>query len=152
MIAVKNAEWNINRRIYSAIEFKEWIILHLYKDHNVASQFVNHISKIAPHFGIKMSTPKIITIANEKIESYVKSLKNALTPTVQMVVVITPSNRGDRYSAIKKICCVEHPIPSQVILKYINTCIFLLSFKFFKNINFKDIPKKMNFLTILLKI
>jgi len=33
-----------------------------------------------------------------------------------MVVAIFPSARDDRYNAIKKLCCAEMPVPSQVIL------------------------------------
>jgi len=33
-----------------------------------------------------------------------------------MVVVILPSNRKERYDAIKTYCCVENPVPSQVVL------------------------------------
>ena len=32
------------------------------------------------------------------------------------IVCILPTNRKDRYDAIKKCCCLEHPVPSQVIL------------------------------------
>ena len=32
------------------------------------------------------------------------------------VIVVLPSNRKDRYDAIKKFCCVDHPVPSQCIL------------------------------------
>ena len=31
-----------------------------------------------------------------------------------MVVVIVASKRKDRYDAIKRICCLEKPVPSQV--------------------------------------
>lgn len=34
---------------------------------------------------------------------------------VQLVVTIFPTSRDDRYNAIKKLCCVECPVPSQVI-------------------------------------
>lgn len=30
--------------------------------------------------------------------------------------MILPTNRKDRYDSIKKLCCVEHPVPSQCIL------------------------------------
>ena len=30
-------------------------------------------------------------------------------------MIIFPSSRDDRYSSVKKLCCIEHPIPSQVI-------------------------------------
>ena len=31
-----------------------------------------------------------------------------------MVVAIFPTKRDDRYNAVKKLCCVETPVPSQV--------------------------------------
>jgi len=34
----------------------------------------------------------------------------------QLVVTIFPSSRDDRYNAIKKLCCVDYPVPSQVII------------------------------------
>jgi len=34
----------------------------------------------------------------------------------QLVVTMFPSVREDRYNAIKKLCCVESPVPSQVIV------------------------------------
>ena len=38
-------------------------------------------------------------------------------PNMQMVVCIIPGNRDDLYSAIKKLCCVKNPVPSQVVDK-----------------------------------
>jgi len=35
---------------------------------------------------------------------------------LQIIVAICPTSRDDRYSAIKKTCCVDLPIPSQVII------------------------------------
>lgn len=34
---------------------------------------------------------------------------------IQFIMLVTPNNRADRYAAIKKKCCVERAIPSQVI-------------------------------------
>ena len=34
----------------------------------------------------------------------------------QLVVTVFPSSRDDRYNAIKKLCCVDYPVPSQVII------------------------------------
>lgn len=36
-----------------------------------------------------------------------------------MVVVIVTSKRKDRYDAIKRICCLENPVPSQVVTSQI---------------------------------
>ena len=33
-----------------------------------------------------------------------------------IVVAVLPNNRKDRYDAIKKLCCVESPVPSQCVV------------------------------------
>ena len=33
----------------------------------------------------------------------------------EMIMVIVPNNKGDNYHAIKKILCIDKPMPSQVI-------------------------------------
>jgi len=38
-----------------------------------------------------------------------------VNPAVQLVVIIMPTARDDRYAAVKKLCCVEKPVASQVI-------------------------------------
>ena len=32
----------------------------------------------------------------------------------KMVVCLVPNNKKDRYDAIKKHCCIDQPLPSQV--------------------------------------
>ena len=52
---------------------------------------------------------------DDRTEAYVTKLKEVLRNNVQCVVIMVPSQREDRYSAIKKVCCVDMPIPSQVV-------------------------------------
>ena len=44
------------------------------------------------------------------IKTYIRDKKDT-----QMVVVILSSKRKDRYDAVKRICCLEFPVPSQVV-------------------------------------
>lgn len=37
-----------------------------------------------------------------------------MQPDLQLVVCVVSGNRDDLYGAIKKVCCVQNPIPSQV--------------------------------------
>ena len=62
----------------------------------------------------KVQDPRSIELANDRTETYLRSIREHLTPHVQMVVIIFPTSRDDRYSAVKKLCCVESPVPSQV--------------------------------------
>lgn len=34
----------------------------------------------------------------------------------QLIMCIVPNNRSDRYAAIKKKCCVDRAVPTQVVL------------------------------------
>jgi aubergine-like protein len=45
----------------------------------------------------------------------VLALKSSIKKDTQMVVCVVTSKRKDRYDAIKRICCLEIPVPSQVI-------------------------------------
>ena len=56
---------------------------------------------------------------NDNPETLVGLLKSAIKPDTQLVVVIVSNKRKDRYDAIKRICCLEKPVPSQVITSQI---------------------------------
>lgn len=55
-------------------------------------------------------------IPNDRIESYSKSLDEFLNLDPQLVFCVVPNNRADRYSAIKKKCCIGRSVATQVIL------------------------------------
>lgn len=52
-------------------------------------------------------------------------LSPGFQPRLQLVVCIITGNRDDLYSAIKKLCCIQSPVPSQVSFDLIfKICIF----------------------------
>ena len=53
---------------------------------------------------------------NDRIESFVGAIKLKVTSNTQLAVFLLPSNKKDRYDAIKKYCCLDLPVPSQCIL------------------------------------
>ena len=50
------------------------------------------------------------------METFVAGLKTNVKQGVQMVICLLPNNAKNRYDAIKKLCCVEQPVPSQCVL------------------------------------
>ena len=56
----------------------------------------------------------MVEVVNDRTESYLRALRELINPRLQIVVVVFPTSRDDRYSAVKKLCCIESPIPSQV--------------------------------------
>ena len=65
--------------------------------------------------GFPMKPPKPMVIQENRTAAYVEAVNKAADLSPQMIMVIVPNNKGDTYHAIKKILCVNRPIPSQVI-------------------------------------
>lgn len=74
-----------------------------------------------------ISVPQKILINGINTEVFVSTINRVVkcNPELQLVVIIFPNIREDRYNAVKRLCCAEIGIPSQVIK--INF-IFLLSY------------------------
>lgn len=48
--------------------------------------------------------------------SYLDCIESVLGSSPTMIMCIVPNNSADRYSAIKKKCCVDRGVPTQVIV------------------------------------
>jgi len=44
-----------------------------------------------------------------------EAIKAQIDPDLQMIVVMLPSDKKDRYDAVKKQCCVETPVATQCV-------------------------------------
>lgn len=61
--------------------------------------------------------PRHVELKDDRTETYVQTLRKELNDAkIQIVVILFPSLRDDRYSAIKRVLCTDIPLPSQVIL------------------------------------
>ena len=47
--------------------------------------------------------------------TYMQQLTKVVDDKPQIVMVVTPNNKGEHYHAVKKLCCIEKPVPSQVM-------------------------------------
>ena len=65
--------------------------------------------------GIPVSSPRVVKLKDDRTETYLKEMRGLIDPSVQLVLTIFPQMKSDRYAAIKKLCCVEMPVASQVI-------------------------------------
>jgi aubergine-like protein len=61
-------------------------------------------------------------IDNDRQESYVSEIDTIAGKRPKMIVCALPTNRADRYSAIKRRCLVDLGIPCQVIVKNKTMC------------------------------
>ncbi|XP_075980297.1 argonaute 3 isoform X2 [Anticarsia gemmatalis] len=113
-----NAEWNneaTRNCVMQAVDITKWVLFHTDRDRQVATDFQETLKRCCNPMGIMVSRPDVIRLPNDRTDTYVTFLKKSITSDLQLVVIICPSSRDDRYGAIKKICCSDHPVASQVI-------------------------------------
>ncbi|XP_072490999.1 piwi-like protein 2 isoform X2 [Notamacropus eugenii] len=94
-----------------------WALFYPKRAVDQARDLVGMLEKIAGPIGMQMSPPAWVELKDDRIETYIRTIKSMLGAEgkVQMVVCIITGTRDDLYGAIKKLCCVQSPVPSQVI-------------------------------------
>ncbi|XP_058436414.1 piwi-like protein 2 isoform X2 [Marmota monax] len=94
-----------------------WALFYPKRAIDQARELVNMLEKIAGPIGMRMSPPAWVELKDDRIETYIRTIQSMLgvEGKIQMVVCIITGTRDDLYGAIKKLCCVQSPVPSQVI-------------------------------------
>ncbi|KAI0982206.1 hypothetical protein GJ496_002423 [Pomphorhynchus laevis] len=116
-----NADWGkeLSRSsVLNAVPVNSWLLLYPRKLDNLAHFFEDTLLKEAHHLGLSFSKADHRSIPDDRTGTYVRALREELGDgrRSQLAVIIFPSQRDDRYSAVKRLCCVDIPIASQVIV------------------------------------
>uniref|UniRef100_A0A8B9KNV8 Piwi-like protein 2 n=1 Tax=Astyanax mexicanus TaxID=7994 RepID=A0A8B9KNV8_ASTMX len=119
-VSSSSADWSrevVRDASISSIPLYCWAVFYPRRAAEQAEELVTMFGKVAGPIGIKLERPIRVELRDDRTETYVKSIQSQLTsePNVQLVVCIITGNRDDLYSAIKKLCCVQSPCPSQAI-------------------------------------
>ncbi|XP_059057844.1 piwi-like protein Ago3 [Achroia grisella] len=113
-----NADWNgevTKNAVMQAVDIIKWALLFTERDKQVTADFVEVLKRSCRPMGITVHNPDMVRLPNDRTDTYVAALKKTISGHLQLIVAICPTSRDDRYAAIKKICCADNPIPSQVI-------------------------------------
>ncbi|XP_074601986.1 piwi-like protein 1 [Brevipalpus obovatus] len=91
-----------------------WAIVCLRRDKQIVDEYCNTLRRVAEPLGVSLSPPKIFPLENDRTSSYVEACQK-IPSACKLVNIIVPNNNKDRYDAVKKIFCCEHPMASQVL-------------------------------------
>ncbi|KAK2566274.1 Piwi-like protein 2 [Acropora cervicornis] len=97
------ADWGqqaVKEQVITPVPLHKWVVFFVNRDKSKALDFINMMRKVTPSMGIQVNEPLIIDLPNDRTETFLRSIRENLTPQVQMVVVIFPTSRDDRYSAV----------------------------------------------------
>lgn len=87
------------------------------KFRNNCGEFLQCLQKSARGMQWDIGQPRIFDIQDDRANSYLECIENLISKNnPDMIMCVTPNNSADRYSAIKKKCCVDRGVPTQVIL------------------------------------
>lgn len=115
---IKQADWSRNMRgvkMLAPIQVENWVIIFPTRERNVTSKLNDCLIRVAQAMGMNMSQPTVIEMNQDRNENYLQAIRQNLTPQTQIMVCVVPNDKKDRYDAIKKSCCIDNPVPSQVV-------------------------------------
>lgn len=115
----QDADWSKETRgkqLISTVNMTNWVLVYTQRDQKAAQDMCQTLQRVCGPMGMQVAEPSLCRLNDDSARSYFGSLKEQINEKVQMVVCIVPNNRKDRYDAIKKLCCVEKPVPSQVVV------------------------------------
>uniref|UniRef100_A0A1B0CSE4 Uncharacterized protein n=2 Tax=Lutzomyia longipalpis TaxID=7200 RepID=A0A1B0CSE4_LUTLO len=107
-----------SKHVLTTIPFNTWAIVYVERNKNEAITFMNHVQRNAPQLGMTMKNPQHVVLRSDTNQEFIKQINQVITstPGLSIVVTIFPTQRGDLYAAVKKVCCYQNPVPSQVIM------------------------------------
>ena len=118
----ENADWgNAFRKwqMVSVASCGKWAVIYPPRDEGPTKDFISSLVKVAPSLGLVLGQPKTFKLLDNRPATYIQQLDKTIDMGPELVMVVIPNNKGEHYHAIKKKCCIEKPIPSQVDVIYI---------------------------------
>ncbi|KAG4066173.1 hypothetical protein HA402_014473 [Bradysia odoriphaga] len=120
-ISVTNqeADWSREFRnisMYTSMHLKKWVVIVPQRKRREAEDFIGILQKSGMGMRYEIAKPTIIDIPDDRGQAYALALDQAFRTEPQLIMCIVLNNNADKYGLIKKKCCVERVIPSQVMV------------------------------------
>lgn len=118
--APDNGDWTRNATgqagILGCMPLRNWAIIFQRQNQSIAEDFDRMLRQVGQQLGMTVAEPEPLMLNADTNVTYVDIIKKAVTAhKVEMVVLIFPTPRDDRYAAVKKACYITHGIASQCI-------------------------------------
>ncbi|NWS76801.1 PIWL2 protein, partial [Crotophaga sulcirostris] len=119
---IPDEDLNWNKQIareasISTITLNCWLLVYPKRLQDMAKNLVTIMESTCSPIGMRVSRPALVELKDDRVETYAKTIRSVLgsEDKVQLLLCLISSSREDLYGVIKKLCCVQTPVPSQVI-------------------------------------
>lgn len=110
---------NITRKkfvITSADIKDDYLIICTSKDKANATTFIDTCVRVGPACGINIGRGRVVEVRTDNARDFINAIQQNFNSNIRIVVCLVPNDRKDRYDSIKKYCCVDMGIISQVLV------------------------------------
>ncbi|KAF6198266.1 hypothetical protein GE061_008013 [Apolygus lucorum] len=119
--AGNDADWTRNMRsnpMFDMGSLKSWVVIYMDRMRADVHNFISILQKSGGTLKFYLPPPVYEEVRDDRMATYVSALEKVIsTRNPQLIMCIVPNNRSDRYSAIKKKCCVDRAVPTQVVVQ-----------------------------------
>lgn len=115
-----DADWTSefrNNRLYTTIPLTNWNVVTPRRSSRETTSFIRTLQDAVRNMGLSISEPRMHEINSDRVDDILNALEDASRYDPQLILVVVPNNNASRYDAIKKKCCVDRAIPTQVVVQ-----------------------------------
>ncbi|XP_053690463.1 protein aubergine-like isoform X1 [Sabethes cyaneus] len=116
--AGESADWQMafrNSSMTVSIPLKNWFVIVPGGQDRLIADFINCLKNVSSGMRFQMQDPLVERIGNDSPAEYVAALSRLVERDPQLIMCLVSNDKQDRYAAIKKKCCVDRGVPTQVI-------------------------------------
>ncbi|XP_061394627.1 protein aubergine [Musca vetustissima] len=114
----QNADWTRefrNTTMFSHVDIKRWYVIVARRNLREVQEFVKLCIRAAGSMKMHISEPRYDEMPDDRNGSYSTAIDRTTSQDPQILMLVLPNNNEEKYACIKKKCCVDRPVPSQVV-------------------------------------
>uniref|UniRef100_A0A182MUF5 Protein piwi n=1 Tax=Anopheles culicifacies TaxID=139723 RepID=A0A182MUF5_9DIPT len=118
--AGENADWTAHFRdnpMFATVRLSRWYLVVPGRCQREAGDFLNCMITAARGMRFEISNCEMVPMPDDNPGTYIRTLDAIINKDPQMIMCVVSNNKSDRYTAIKKKCCVDRAIPTQVMVQ-----------------------------------
>jgi aubergine-like protein len=113
-------EWMLGQgvHLYQTVDINRWVAIFPRSMTEDTEKFIAILMRNCKGMGCNMTEPKMMAIEKDtQDDAYIEIIRKIAEKNPKLLLVVLPTDRADRYSAVKKLCLVKLGIPTQVVVK-----------------------------------
>lgn len=105
-----------NSRLFTTIPLDNWHVIAPNRARRETTDFIKVLQDAVGGMGMRIAQPQIHMVETDRNEEILRALEDCIRADPQLIMIVVSNNNAARYAAIKKKCCVDRTIPTQVMV------------------------------------